>query len=171
VVKFIVLDDVFDRKTVDEFDMLVPTEKVTWHDKSEVSIYSKILDVCKDYFDLSDFEGYETWYNYTYTPDWHVDKEMTISNNAINYTADLPICSIVYYPKIENLKGGELLTRDMTVIPKSNRLVMFSSNIYHKVNLFSGTRKALPVNPWKQKPMSFKNLLKSKIRKRDSETI
>ena len=164
------LDNVFDKETVDEFDSLVPSNKVVWHDKSEISIYNKILDISKDYFDLSNFAGYETWYNYKYTPDWHVDKEMSITNNAINYTADLPICSIIYYPTIENLKGGEFLTRDITVIPKSNRLIMFSSNTYHKVNLFSGIRKALPVNPWNQKPISFQNLLKSKIKKRDTGT-
>lgn len=170
--KFIVLDNVFDEGTVFEFDSLVHDDKkVIWHDKSEVTIYNKILEVSKDYFDLSNFAGYETWYNSNGTPDWHIDKEISISNNAPNHTAELPICSIIYYPKIEDLKGGEFLTRDMTIVPKSNRLIMFSSDIYHKVNSFTGTRKALPINPWNKKPMSFQDLLKSKVKKRDTETI
>lgn len=164
--KFIILDNVFDEETVSEFDSLVhPSEKIVWHDKSEISIYNKILDKCKDYFDLSNFVGYETWYNHKYTPDWHIDKEISISNYAPNHTAELPICSVIYYPKVEGLVGGEFLTRDITIIPKSNRLIMFSSDIYHKVNSFTGTRKALPINPWNQKPMTFQDLLKSKIKK------
>jgi hypothetical protein len=171
VVKFIILDNVFDNETVSEFDSLIPVNKVVWHEKSEISIYNKILDICKNHFDLSDFEGYETWYNHKYTPDWHVDKELSIANYAPAHSAKLPICSMVYYPTVENLKGGEFLTKDITLIPKSNRLIMFSSEIYHRVNPFEGVRKALPINPWKEKPMSYQDLLKSKIKKTEIHTV
>ena len=165
MVKFIILDDVFDDETLNQFKTIERTDKIVWHAKTEVSPYDKILNICSNYFDMTDYAGYETWSNKTYVPEWHVDKEVSVGKFSDSTNSYLPICSIVYYPVIEDLKGGEFLTKDLTLIPKTNRLIMFSSEIYHKVNTYTGTRVALSINPWHKKPLNFKELLKSKIKK------
>ncbi len=165
MVKFIILDDVFDDETINQFKTIERTDRSVWHVKTEVSPYDKILNICGNYFDMTDYAGYETWSNKTYVPGWHVDKEVSVGQFSDNTNSYLPICGIVYYPVVEDLKGGEFLTKDLTLIPKTNRLIMFSSEIYHKVNTYTGNRISLAVNPWNKKPLNFKELLKSKIKK------
>ena len=44
-----------------------------------------------------------------------------------------PLCSVVYYVKVDKLKGGKLHVEDDIVTPKSNRMVIFSPKLNHCV--------------------------------------
>ena len=68
-----------------------------------------------------------------------------------------PICSLIFYIEIKNLKGGELILAGDIIKPKSNRLVIFDPGLHHSVNEFKGIRKVFLVNPWTHKPEAFKN--------------
>ena len=124
---------------------------VNWYDLHQDHIYknfcTSILNITKNYYDLSDVIGYEFWgHNGTRTP-WHQDKD----EKLIEKTGELsfPLCSTVYYLEVSNLKGGELIIdNDLVVIPKTNRLVIFSPAKFHGVNPFEGKRVSLLVNPW-----------------------
>ena len=58
---------------------------------------------------------------------------------------------MVFYTKVKNLKGGELLIEDTIVVPKENRLVIFGPGLNHKVNEFQGERVSFNINPWNRK--------------------
>ena len=59
--------------------------------------------------------------------------------------------SIVYYPIIDNMSGGELILEKDVVVPKVNRVVIFKPGMYHYVNEFEGTRYSMLINPWTYK--------------------
>lgn len=101
-------------------------------------------------FDLGGMVGVEVWSNGNSAVDWHYDKD----EKLIKLTNEIktPLCNIVYYAKVDNLIGGKLLTKTEQITPKQNRLVIFSSNTYHKVEDFQGQRIAISVNPWAFKP-------------------
>ena len=62
-----------------------------------------------------------------------------------------PLCSVVYYVKVDKLKGGKLHVEDDIVTPKSNRMVIFSPELNHCVEPHMGDRVAFCVNPWSVK--------------------
>ena len=98
--------------------------------------------------------GYEIWSN-LHAPSWHLDKDEDLyhQKNILNF----PKCSIVYYLHVdEDLKGGEFCTEDITVKPKTNRLIVFSEGILHKVNEFEGERVAISINPWMKIPLAYR---------------
>lgn len=98
--------------------------------------------------------GYEIWSN-LHAPSWHLDKDEDLyhQENILNF----PNFSIVYYLHVgEDLKGGELCTEDITVKPKTNRLIAFSKGILHKVNEFEGERVAISINPWMKIPLAYR---------------
>lgn len=156
--KFIVLDDVFDKKThkklIDNFSF----HNIMWCVYGSNPLQELVFDVCKQYFDLSSSIGYELWCN-AQPPSWHYDKDESTfrKTGKIVY----PLCSMVYYAEVKDLKGGDLLINnhkniiDLTVVPKSNRLVMFTSGILHAVTPFMGTRKVISYSPWHIKPDGY----------------
>ena len=143
--KLVILDDVFDdatRGAIAAFDYGYGEQ---WYDLGASPLHEKILDICRDHFDLHGLAGYEMWRN-AGNPDWHVDKDEKLFRTEERY--DFPLCSAVYYAEIEDLVGGEFYTADMRCIPKTNRLILFSPGIHHGVSPFVGTRTAVSVNPW-----------------------
>lgn len=130
----------------------------TWFDKEQDHTYSKfcevLLEESKNYYDLSNYIGYEFWtQNNTKPADWHVDKDEQTYIKTQNFV--LPICTIVYYLKVNNLLGGNLDLVDCSVVPKTNRVVIFSPGMWHKVDDFSGERISILVNPWNCKPQGY----------------
>ena len=132
---------------------------------------TKLLSIASSYFNLDSCTGYESWTQLNDRPGgWHVDLDEArkISDGIIR----LPICSIIYYLKIDNVIGGQLKISHRTVkdgiqeseyikgielskvepydviTPKTNRLVMIPPGIYHKVETFKGERMSMIVNPW-----------------------
>ena len=59
-----------------------------------------------------------------------------------------PLCSMVYYPVVEDLQGGQLHLECDIITPKENRLVIFPPKTFHYVEPFTGKRVSLLINPW-----------------------
>ena len=63
--------------------------------------------------------------------------------------ARYPVCSTVYYLEVEDLVDGKLqFENGVEVVPKSNRLVVFSKGFYHGVEESKGVRTSITINPW-----------------------
>ena len=108
----------------------------------------QFIDIASKYYDLSSSIGYEFWtHNNTRPPEgWHYDKDEFLFDATGKY--DYPLCSIVYYPLIENLQGGHLHIECDIITPKENRLIIFPPKTYHYVEPFKGNRISILVNPW-----------------------
>lgn len=117
------------------------------------SAISKILSRAACMFDLSTMVGVEQWAHYGTKPNWHVDKDETLSERTGQLA--YPLCSIVFYAEVTDLTGGRFMTEDMTVTPKTNRIVAFAPGILHGVEDFTGTRLSVAVNPWAVKPQGY----------------
>lgn len=114
----------------------------------------KILKKVNTYFDLSKMVGLECWCHNNTHPGWHID----FDDVHMFKTKELktPICSIVYYAKIENLIGGNLVTDTDSYIPKTNDVVTFAPGVKHNVENFTGERIIIALNPWDYKIEKFK---------------
>ena len=113
-------------------------------------ICNELLEWASFYYSLDNCTEYEVWHGSTTMDaamDEHIDKD---EHHYVKSGQNIhPICSIVYYLEIENLEGGELVSPgNWSVVPKTNRAVIFGPGVAHKVNWFTGTRFAVLVNPW-----------------------
>lgn len=108
----------------------------------------KLLNKAKNYYDLSTMVGYDFWGHTNNKLDWHIDKDENITDRV-----STPLCSIVFYSYIHDIRGGELVFEDgTTIIPKTNRMVMFDPYVKHKVNPVTGIRKSFNINPFNYIP-------------------
>lgn len=112
-----------------------------------------LLSIANRYFDLNNMCGAEFWAHNGTRPDWHVDKDEKLSETSGNLA--YPICSIVYYAEVNNLKDGMFMTDTINITPLNNRMVIFAPGIAHGVQPYEGTRVSLAVNPWATKPMGY----------------
>ena len=102
---------------------------------------------------ITSMVGVEQWAHLGTKPEWHIDKDEIVSNrDGVLVT---PICSIVFYADVRDLKGGNFMTDSISVTPKTNRLVAFSPGLLHGVEDYTGTRMAVAVNPWAAKPNGY----------------
>ena len=108
----------------------------------------KFIEIASKYYDLTSSVGYEFWgHNNTRPPEgWHYDKDEFLFEKDGTY--DYPLCSMVYYPIIENLDGGQLHLECDIITPKENRLIIFPPKTNHYVEPFKGNRVSLLINPW-----------------------
>ena len=130
--KLIILDDVFDAasvKVIAEFDYARGDER--WYSLGSNPVHERILDICREHFDLSGVIGYEMWRNDSNTGR-HIDKDEVLFNEEKRLV--LPQCSAVYYPVVDRVIGGEFYTDDVRFFPRANRLVIFSAGIEHGVS-------------------------------------
>ena len=110
----------------------------------------QMLNVAGSFFDLSTCKGYEFWSHFNTRPrGWHIDQDEKLVSTTGQ--TRFPLCSVVYYVKVKDLKGGKLHIEDDTITPKSNRMVIFSPNLNHCAEPFMGDRITLCVNPWSVK--------------------
>lgn len=96
-------------------------------------------------------KGYEYWSHVNTRPnDTHQDKdEVAYLKHGISR---FPMFSTVFYLEVKDLIGGELVFEEgIEVIPKRNRLVIFSQGLEHRVRTFKGHRVSIAVNPWSTK--------------------
>ncbi len=144
----IIIDDLFDTVPEWRYDEIVRWWNLgSIHDNWDLA--EALIDVAADYFNLESTIGYENWahnrpYNY---PSLHVDRdEKLFEEQGIQIE---PLCSIIYYPFIKDLKGGKLISpKNWQVTPKQNRVVMFGPGVPHIVEDFTGGRISFMVNPW-----------------------
>jgi len=109
-----------------------------------------MLNIAGSFFDLSSCIGYEFWTHFNTRPDdWHIDQDEKLVSTTGQ--TRFPLCSVVYYVKVKNLKGGKLHIEDDIITPKSNRMVIFSPKLNHCAEPFMGDRITLCVNPWSVK--------------------
>jgi hypothetical protein len=116
----------------------------TW---DEMHLFHPIISIIAQHFDLTDAITYEMWQQNNKRPKgWHYDRdEIAYQNGCELY----PIATSVYYLNVSDLDGGNLYFEDDTfVIPKTNRLVIFSPGVEHYVDRYSGKRHSIIINPW-----------------------
>ena len=108
----------------------------------------EILRLAGRYFKTGHVAGYDYWTHTSTRPmQWHYDKDETayLKRGIKRY----PVCSTVFYLEVENLIGGKLcFETGIEVVPKENRLVIFSEGLYHGVDEFEGVRTSININPW-----------------------
>ena len=125
-----------------------------WYSLDEKHIFQdfciQMINLSSQMYDLTSCVGYEFWTHYNTIPrNWHIDKDEQLKIKT-GYTR-FPLCSMVYYVYVDELRGGKLHIEDDVITPKSNRLVIFSPGKYHCVEPFLGKRITLCVNPWSEK--------------------
>lgn len=124
-----------------------------WMDKSKVPTWlENITNTAAQHFDLSDCVGYEWWIQTNGsrpTRGWHfdLDEDEWNKNNKLKF----PLCSIIYYPMVQDLQGGHFITEDIKVTPKTNRAIFMSPAQLHTVAPYENTRCAVLINPWAYK--------------------
>ena len=122
-----------------------------WYSLEEEHIFKdfcvQMVNVASNFYDLTTCKGYEFWsHNNTEPRGWHIDQDEQL--NGTTGQTRFPLCSMVYYLKIDNLRGGKLHIEDDIITPKTNRLVIFPPAKFHGVNPFEGKRVSLLINPW-----------------------
>lgn len=127
---------------------------IAWVNSEEINLWQKqMMEFAFRAMGNFKYMGLESWSHYQTKPEWHYDKDEDLYNQT--GILAFPICSIVYYPKIDLVSGGEFITEDVTIKPKNNRLIVFSSGVYHSVNDFKGERFSVIINPWENKPKQY----------------
>jgi len=152
----IILDNVLDQSSINKINSTInnSTEKVTWYDLNEDHIFANfcnsLIHLTNEFIDISSCVGYEFWTRLnTNVGSWHRDKdeELYERDNILSF----PLCTILYYPHIKNLTGGQLLLEDDIIMPRPNRMIIFASGMFHNVKEFTGERTAMIINPWSKK--------------------
>lgn len=113
----------------------------------------KLVAIANKHINVKHLCGIEFWAHLGTKPDWHIDRDekLALTTNEIKH----PICSIVYYAHVENLIGGRFMTETELVVPRDNRMVIFSPGILHTVEDYEGTRLSVAVNPWEHIPLEY----------------
>ena len=158
------------------FSWLSPTEHASIHSKEIKNtvkgyVYEILLPLISCL--VPDQAGVEWWCNTNTGLPWHVDKDEMYYEDSGTYS--LPALSTVFYPHT-SCSGGELLVADntpvengfvggdpkfrrvVTIPPATNRLVLMSPGILHRINPIEGERYSLAVNFWNQKPVTSQRL-------------
>ena len=152
----IILDDILDELSVNKINGAINnfTDKAKWYDLDEdhtfANFCNSLIHLTNEFIDISSCVGYEFWTRLnTCVGGWHRDKdeELYKRENVLSY----PLCTILYYPHVKNLTGGQLLLEDDIIMPKPNRMVIFASGMFHNVKEFTGERTAMIINPWSKK--------------------
>ena len=154
----IILDDVVDLNSSLQNDIIdVFNERkqnnfpVTWYSLDEKHVFRdlclRLMVKVHSYVDLDSCIGYEFWtQNNTKPGGWHQDKDE--EKHYITGELSFPLCSLIYYPIVENLEGGQLQVEDDIITPKANRLIVMGSGMWHDVKEFTGSRISFLINPW-----------------------
>lgn len=125
---------------------------ISKEDWEKLTFIKKITETASSYFDLSSCAGYEWWIHSegSLPPrGWH--KDLDEKHWADHYELKYPLCSIIYYPLIQDLQGGHFLTEDVKIAPKTNRTIFMESEQWHNVEPYQNGRWSILINPWSYK--------------------
>lgn len=153
---FVVIDDFFSDDKLNEVVNYIPKlpEGDCWFENNSIEFVEIILKETSKYFDISTSVGYEMHKN-VISLGMHYDKDEKLFKSTGQLS--FPLCGIVFYPKIEYMTGGEfILDKSAAIVPKTNRLVLFKGDLYHGVIPHTGTRVSIGINPWSEKPLSYR---------------
>ena len=118
--------------------------------KEDIECLIPLLDEAEKHFDFSKCIGYEVWRQKNPKLGWHKDKDEYLHDQE--KIDRYPICTLVYYLRVEKILGGKLLIKDgPSIKPIQNRLVIFGPGIEHAVDeMFTvdGHRHSIIINPW-----------------------
>ena len=147
----IILDDVLDLNTSFQNDIIDINLDIIWYSLDDNHLFKdfclQMINKVNDYINLTSCIGYECWTQNNKRPRTrHQDKDEKLVKRTGRLS--FPLCSIIYYPIVENLKGGRLHVDDAIITPKTNRLVIMSPGMWHYVEEFTGTRISFLINPW-----------------------
>ena len=153
---------IYDALTVDASKERTATfGKVDWYSikNGQLKEYQKqILAHALNYYDLSDMVGFEEWGHVAGIrkfPESHQDKDEHLA--AETGEVRTPLCSCIYYHKVENLEGADLYLLEEDdenkildiVKPQTNMLVLLDPGVWHGISTYvSGTRSTININPW-----------------------
>ena len=149
----VVIDDVLDAESVSKIKESIDesTRDPFFYTMNDNHLYDNfclaMINIASEFYDLSSSVGYEFWTRLNRcVSDWHCDKDEKLydEQKIVSY----PLCTIIYYPHVDNMRGGELLLGSDKILPKTNRLVIFAPGILHNVESFTGDRISMMVNPW-----------------------
>lgn len=86
----------------------------------------------------------------------HLDKDEALYRATGEVVT--PLFSMVYYLDADGVVGGELEVQATTISPRSNRAVVFSGHLYHRVRpVTDGVRRSFVINGWMDPPMAPRN--------------
>lgn len=106
-----------------------------------------LFDYASKIDDLTTTKYLEFWKHQNASPSWHFDCDEIWLQQTGEYSFALN--TIIFYPEIVGLKGGDLLTEDIKITPKTNRMVILPAGVWHKVeDINGGSRLSLNINPW-----------------------
>jgi hypothetical protein len=154
----IILDSVLNPTTFSNFKSTIDNfhGEAKWFYKDEAETYSDtLLQIASEYFNFNELVGFEVWTHNSTIPigdnddGWHKDRDEL--SYHVRKLFRFPVCSIVFYVKVKELEGGELIIEDTIITPKENRLVIFGPGLIHRVNEFEGERISFSINPWNRK--------------------
>jgi len=145
----LVTDKIFYSQTLEKINSTCPHAFFTNEDShTHKDVCTRLLTNASAYFNFNNQIGYDVWFHRNGTPGWHQDRdEQTFWETGQSH---FPICSIVFYPHVKDLVGGELIFKNnMRITPVTNRLVMFGPGLEHKVTpIESGERVSMNINAW-----------------------
>lgn len=125
--------------------------KQSWNTEANKLYQKKILKEASEYMGFSDFIGFEEWHHnphWSSLPGEHYDKDEILYED----TGELrfPLCSCIYYYRVRDLVGGELvLDNVVNILPKENMLVLLEPGLIHNITPYvSGVRLSININPW-----------------------
>lgn len=114
-------------------------------------IETEILEFGALFYDMSKAVCAELWSNPNIVvPNWHIDKDEKYYHDTGKFK--FPLCTLVYYAHVdEDLEGGRIIMyedQQLAIKPKSNRLIVFPSNVPHVVEPFTGQRLSVICCPF-----------------------
>ena len=150
----IIVDNVFNPKELEEYKKFIKSTKIhRWYHKDQIDKYStKLIEIIDKYFNTLKVKGYEFWLhnNTRPTEGWHYDKDEVRWER--NHRLSVPMFTIVFYLKVDNLTGGKIkLENGIEIQPRENRMIIFEKRIKHRVEEFTGERHSIIINPWDRK--------------------
>jgi hypothetical protein len=158
--KVIVIDDALSTEDTESFRdqhfCMSETEHNRWVDRGNQPNYiTSLIKAASEYIDIESAVGYEWWtHKNTYTnKGWHIDYDEEVW--CASRTLKTPLCSIIYYPLVAHIKGGEFVLEDLKIPAKTNRMIIVSAKEPHKINNYNteeADRWSFLINPWIYKP-------------------
>lgn len=136
-------------------------ERMLWFDEPFKEYQKQIFAHTEKRYDLSSMIGFEEWGHIagmSWLPTIHQDKDE--KHKANTGEVILTLCSCIYYHRIRDLKGANLVLygsdneEDIieVITPEENMLVLLDPGIWHGVSEYhSGTRATVNINPWSHK--------------------
>ena len=114
-------------------------------------VLTKLWNLASKHYDLSNVVVTESWAHNEHTVqylNWHVDDD--VEYRRFTGISLFPQCTMLYYPLVdESIMGGRFCIGSDRIEARTNRAIIFDSNLKHTVEpLRGGRRVSVVYNPW-----------------------